>query len=67
MSVTIISKNALLADGLSTVVFLMNKDKAIELLRQFPETEAIIYYRQDEDIISLKTKGLKKNLIKEYN
>ncbi|MCK9328395.1 MAG: FAD:protein FMN transferase [Candidatus Cloacimonetes bacterium] len=67
VSVTIFSDNATLADALSTTAFLMNPFDAIELIKGFPGTEAIIYFYDDNnEPISLKTHGTKKwNII--YN
>jgi len=51
VSVTIISPSALLADALSTAAFVMNPNDAMALIRSYPETEAIIYfYDQEADL-----------------
>ena len=62
ISVTVISKSALIADGLSTTLFVMNPIEGIELVKKYPDTEAIIYYKSDEGIVSLKSSGIKKYL-----
>ncbi len=59
-SVTVLNPSALLADGLSTTLFLMNPEKAIEMIKQIPQTDAIIYYQKNNAIMSLKSKGIKK-------
>jgi thiamine biosynthesis lipoprotein len=58
-SVTVLNPSALLADGLSTAVFLMNPDKALEALKLMPRTEVIIYYLKNNAITSLKSQGIK--------
>ncbi|HPM00642.1 MAG TPA: FAD:protein FMN transferase [Candidatus Cloacimonadota bacterium] len=65
ISVTVISKSALIADGLSTTLFVMNPIEGIELVKKYPDTEAIIYYKSDEGIVSLKSSGIKKYLVSE--
>ena len=60
VSVTILSQNAFLADALSTAAFVMNPFDAIELIKTFNDTEAVIYFYDDEgEPISLKTEGIK--------
>jgi thiamine biosynthesis lipoprotein len=58
-SVTVLNPSALLADALSTSLFLLNPDTAIAQLKRFPNTEAIIYYQKNGSIVSLKSKGIK--------
>lgn len=65
ISVTVIADNATLADGLSTALFVMEPHKAIEMLKKYPNTEAIIYYTTEDGIVSLKSEGMKKYLVKE--
>jgi len=51
VSVTILSPSAFLADALSTAAFVMNPNDAMKLVRTFPDTEAIIYfYDQEADL-----------------
>jgi len=64
-SVTVESPLAAWADGLSTALFLLPPDEAIEVVKQFPDTNAIIYYDSDGGIVSLKTIGFKENELKE--
>lgn len=59
-SVTVLNPSAMLADGLSTALFLMNPETAIEKIKDIPNTEAIIYYQKNNTILSLKSKGIKK-------
>lgn len=66
ISVTIIASTAMEADALSTACFVMPPEKAIELIKNTPDTEIIIYYRKDDSIISMKSQGIKKYLVKEY-
>jgi thiamine biosynthesis lipoprotein len=58
-SSTVIHPSAAWADGLSTALFLMPPDKAIELARSIPDCEAVIYFDQDGSTVSLKTMGMK--------
>jgi thiamine biosynthesis lipoprotein len=58
-SVTVLHPSAMVADGLSTLLFLMNPEKAIELIKQTPNAEAIIYYQKNGGIVSLKSQGIK--------
>lgn len=58
-SVTVLNPSALLADGLSTAIFVMNPEQAVDLINQFPDSEVIIYYRQNGTITSLKSQGIK--------
>ncbi len=66
MSVTIIAPTATLADGLSTTLFVMEHKKAIELLEQFPGTEAIIFYEEKGKIKSIQSKNFSKYMVKLY-
>jgi thiamine biosynthesis lipoprotein len=59
-SVTVLHPSAFLADGLSTALFVMPPEVAIEKIKQYHEAEAIIYYLKNGSIVSLKTQGIKK-------
>jgi thiamine biosynthesis lipoprotein ApbE len=65
ISVTVIADNATLADGLSTALFVMQPNDAINMLKKYPGVDAIIYYQSEDGIVSLKSEGMKKYLIKE--
>jgi thiamine biosynthesis lipoprotein len=43
-SVTVITQSSALADALSTACFVLGETKARELLKQFPEAEALFIY-----------------------
>ncbi len=58
-SVTVIADNAALADGLSTALFTINPEDALNIVRERSDTNCVIYYRQDEAIVSLKSEGMK--------
>jgi FAD:protein FMN transferase len=58
-SVTVLNPSAFFADGLSTCIFLMNPEIAIDRIKQMPQTEAIIYYQKNNAITSLKSQGIK--------
>lgn len=66
VSVTVISETAFLADVLSTTLFLMEPDEGIGLVKQFPNTEAIIHYPSGDTLISLRTEGIKNFIVGEY-
>lgn len=72
ISVTVISDSSSIADALSTALFVMEPEEGIEMLKNYPGTEAIIYYAKDSNninsnnqIYSLKSKGIKKYLVSE--
>ncbi len=58
-STTIITASAAWADGLSTAFFLMPPQKAIDIARSKADCDAVIYYEQDGNPVSLKTMGMK--------
>ncbi len=58
-SVTVIAGNAFIADGLSTAVFVMEPQKAIDYIKSVDNCEAVIYHQDGEEIIALKTLGMK--------
>ncbi len=68
ISVTVIAPNATLADALSTAMFLLEPENAIELAKSCNEKRdgeqinAIIYYQDGDEIISMKTIGVKELL-----
>ena len=65
ISVTVIAPSATLADALATSLFLVPPQQGIEMLKQWPGTDAIIYYRDGDEIISLKSMGMKDYLVSE--
>lgn len=58
-SVTVITPSAAWADGLSTALFLLPPNLAIEKLKQIPQSNAVIYYQDAGQTVSLKTEGMK--------
>jgi thiamine biosynthesis lipoprotein len=56
VSATIIADSSVAADALSTILFIAGMNKGIELLKSFPETEAILI---DKDLQVYITQGLK--------
>ncbi|MDD4687054.1 MAG: FAD:protein FMN transferase [Candidatus Cloacimonetes bacterium] len=58
-SVTVVSDNTAFADGLSTALFTMNPDEALELVSKMPQTNCVIYCKQNDAIVSLKTAGIR--------
>lgn len=55
ISVTIIGSDAMLADALSTAVFIAGLQKGLDLISRYPECEAILV---DKDLNGVITKGL---------
>jgi len=58
-SVTVIHPSAAWADGLSTALFLLPPETAIEKLKRYPESNAVIFYQANGEIVSLKSLGMK--------
>jgi thiamine biosynthesis lipoprotein len=58
-SVTVLNPSALVADGFSTAIFTVNPEQAIEKIKAIPNTDAIIYYKKNNTIMSLKSQGIK--------
>ncbi len=58
-SVTVIHPSAAWADGLSTALFLLPPETAIAKLKDIPQSNAVIYYQEGGDIVSLKSLGMK--------
>ncbi len=64
-SVTIVSEDGTLADGLSTSLFVMGKDKAIEYWRKNSDKFDMILETDDKKIII--TKGIEKDFTSEFD
>lgn len=58
-SVTVTHPSAAWADGLSTALFLMPPEDAIEAIKHIPDCNAVIYFEQNGSNVSLKTVGMK--------
>jgi thiamine biosynthesis lipoprotein len=58
-SVTVISDYAAWADGLSTALFTMDPDFALDIVAEMESTNCVIYYKQGEAIVSLKSEGIR--------
>lgn len=58
-SVTVITPSAAWADGLSTALFLLEPEDAIETLKKYPATNAVIFYQENGGIVALKSMGMK--------
>jgi len=59
VSVTVISKQAVLADAYSTALFLLNPQQAINLANEIAEIDAIVFYLENNEIKSLQTENMK--------
>jgi len=55
-SVSIVAENSLVADPLSTILFVAGMEKGLEFLKSFPQTEAILV---DSDLQVYVTRGLR--------
>ncbi len=62
VSVTVIAPTTLFADAYSTALFLMETDKAIELINRTDMLEAVIYYLEDSEIKKIESIGMVKYL-----
>lgn len=58
-SVTVVAPTTTLADILSTSLFLMPPEEGINLVKSYPKTESIIYYLDNNEIVSLGTEGIR--------
>jgi thiamine biosynthesis lipoprotein len=56
-SVTIVSKRAVLADGLSTGVFILGPEKGMALIERLPDVEGVIVTAKNEVLVSSGLKG----------
>lgn len=65
-SVTVVNPSVFHADALSTALFVMAPEKAIDYIKTIPNSDAIIYYQTPEGIVSLKSMGMKKYLKEEH-
>jgi len=59
VSVTIVSKECLLADAYATAVFIMGPEKGLALIESRPDLEGIIIYDEGESLGYLISSGLK--------
>ncbi|MCB5231312.1 MAG: FAD:protein FMN transferase [Candidatus Cloacimonas sp.] len=60
ISATILAPDATLADVISTSVFLLPPEKGIELIKSVNNVDGILFYYIDDEIVSLRTEGIKK-------
>ncbi len=58
-SVTVTCASAAWADGLSTALFLMPPEKGLDIVKQMPDTNVVIYYSNETGLVSLKSSGMK--------
>lgn len=58
-SITVIHPSAALSDGLSTALFLLPPPDAIEALKHYPKSNSVIFYQEQDKIVSLKSMGMK--------
>ncbi len=58
-SVTVVTDSAAMADGLSTALFTLDPDEAMQIVGSLKNTNAVIYYLRDDAIVSLKSEGIK--------
>ncbi|MEN6445773.1 MAG: FAD:protein FMN transferase [Candidatus Cloacimonas sp.] len=57
-SVTVLSPSAAWSDGLSTALFLLPPEKALDSLKGKKDCEAIIYFSKGDSLTSIKTPGM---------
>lgn len=58
ISVTVVAKTAMDADALATGVFILGPDEGMQLVESLKNTEAVIYYMQEDRILSMVSTGL---------
>lgn len=58
-SVTVINPSAALADGLSTALFLLSPEAALDAAKRYPGTNVVIFYQSNGSTVSLKSLGMK--------
>lgn len=58
VSVTVVAPTALWADAYSTALFLMEPQKAIELINRTDMLEAVIFYLEDFEIKKIESEGI---------
>ncbi|MCB5224880.1 MAG: FAD:protein FMN transferase [Candidatus Cloacimonadaceae bacterium] len=58
-SITVIHPSAAVSDGLSTALFLLPPPQAIEALTHYPNSNSVIFYQEQDKIVSLKSMGMK--------
>ncbi len=58
-SVTVLNPSAAWADGLSTALFLLPPDRSMEMVKKLADTNVVIYYSNENGLISLKSTGMK--------
>jgi thiamine biosynthesis lipoprotein len=56
-SVTIVAKDALMADGLSTGVFILGPDAGMALIERLPDVEGVIVTAANQVLVSSGLKG----------
>jgi len=62
VSVTIVTKNALLADGYATGVFVLGPEKGIALIDNLPSVEGVIMYTKGDTLKHVVSQGLRQNI-----
>jgi len=60
--VTIVTKDAMLADAYATAVFIMGVDKGIAWIDSMPDVEGMIIYEENGKLYHRITKGIKNNI-----
>jgi thiamine biosynthesis lipoprotein len=61
-SVTVIATNCMLADGLATALMVLDPEAGLELVAQYPDTEAFILRRKDGDLERFASQGFQNYL-----
>ena len=62
VSVTIVTKNALLADGYATGIFVLGPKRGIALIDSLPSVEGVIIYTKGDTLKYIVSKGLHQNI-----
>jgi thiamine biosynthesis lipoprotein len=63
VSATVIAGNATQADALSTIVFILGRERGMELLEDLPDVEGMIVYEEGDSLHMMVSSGLKGKIL----
>jgi thiamine biosynthesis lipoprotein len=59
VSVTIVAENATRADALSTAVFVLGKERGMQLIEELPNVEGVLIFGSDDSLTVACSSGLR--------